>query len=301
MLKSLHLLLTYSCNYECDHCFLYCSPTSKGTFTLEQLRKVLDEATKLGTIESIYFEGGEPFLYYPIMLEGIKMCHEKGFKTGVVTNLYWANAIEDAIVWLKPLVEMEVDDISISDDTFHFGEEEGKPSSIAIHALKKLGREGTTICIEMPKVENDVRDEQQKGSQIVGGNIMFRGRAVEKLIKAVPQTHWKEFKECPYEDLEAPSRVHLDAFGNIHLCQGLLMGNMWKTPLSELLENYKGEEHPICRPLIKGGPALLAKKYDIMHEDHYVDACHFCFMVRKAMIEQYPDFLGPTQVYGIES
>lgn len=260
----------------------------------------MDEAAKLGTIESIYFEGGEPFLYYPIMLEGIKMCHERDFRTGVVTNLYWANAIEDAIVWLRPLVEMNVEDISISDDIFHFDKEEGKPSSLAMSALKELGRKGNRICIEMPKAVIDANGEQEKGSPVVGGNTMFRGRAVEKLIEKMPRTHWKEFIECPYENLENPSRVHLDALGNIHLCQGLLMGNMWKTPLSELVEKYNGEEHPICGPLIQGGPSLLARKNNFKHEESYVDACHFCYLVRKAMIDKYPEFLGPKQVYGIK-
>ena len=55
MLTGLHLLLTYQCNSECDHCFLYCSPYSKGTFTLNQIRTLLDEARKIDTIESIYF------------------------------------------------------------------------------------------------------------------------------------------------------------------------------------------------------------------------------------------------------
>ena len=33
MLTGIHFLLTYSCTSECDHCFLYCSPNAKGTFT----------------------------------------------------------------------------------------------------------------------------------------------------------------------------------------------------------------------------------------------------------------------------
>ena len=81
MLNGIHFLLTYKCNYECDHCFLYCGPHSEGTFTLEQIRTVLDEAVKIGTVEWIYFEGGEPFLFYPLMLEGLKIAYV-GFETG---------------------------------------------------------------------------------------------------------------------------------------------------------------------------------------------------------------------------
>ena len=95
MLTGLHLLLTYQCNSECDHCFLYCSPRSQGTFTLNQIRTLLDEARKIDTLNSIYFEGGEAFLYYPVLLEGIRIAQEAGFDVGIVTNAYFATDDED--------------------------------------------------------------------------------------------------------------------------------------------------------------------------------------------------------------
>ena len=51
MLTGLHFLLTYMCNSECDHCFVYSSPRVRGTFTLEQLRQVLNEGVRINTIE----------------------------------------------------------------------------------------------------------------------------------------------------------------------------------------------------------------------------------------------------------
>lgn len=81
MLTGIHFLLTYMCNLECDHCFVYSGPDAKGTFTLDQIRKVLNEATKIGTIKWIYFEGGEPFLFYPIMIEGIKIAPRYGVQS----------------------------------------------------------------------------------------------------------------------------------------------------------------------------------------------------------------------------
>ena len=63
MLTGIHILMTYKCNLACDHCFLYSSPSAKGTMTLPQIRCVLDESRKIGSVEWIYFEGGEPFLF----------------------------------------------------------------------------------------------------------------------------------------------------------------------------------------------------------------------------------------------
>jgi MoaA/NifB/PqqE/SkfB family radical SAM enzyme len=300
MLTGIHLLLTYMCNSECDHCFVYSGPNAKGTFTLSQIRKVLDETTKIGTINWIYFEGGEPFLFYPLMLEAIKIARSIGLNVGVVTNAYYATSEEDAELWLSPLDKLEISDLSISDDSFHYEKEKDNPAKRALASAKRLGIPVNSICIEKPSIEISADKKQDKGAPVIGGGAMFRGRAVEKLVKGLPQKSWEEFTECPYEDLKKPERVHLDSYGNVHLCQGLTMGNMWKDSLSALVRNYNADSHPICGPLFRGGPALLAKEYDVEHEDKYVDACHFCYLVRLALINRFPQYLAPRQVYGLE-
>jgi hypothetical protein len=300
MLKGLHFLLSYKCDSECDHCFVYSSPQAKGTFTLDQMKKVFDELAKVEKIEWVYFEGGEPFLFYPLMYEGIRIAHDMGFRTGVVTNAYWSTSEGDAELWLKPLHELGVSDISISDDTFHCEDNKASPAKHALNAARKLGISCGSIGIDKPTVEEGIDKEQAKGKPVIGGGVMFRGRAVEKLTEGLPRRPWEEFTECPYEDLNNPKRVHLDAYGNIHLCQGLSMGNMWNAPLSKIVKQYSADSHPICRPLVNGGPALLAKEYDVEHEDEYVDACHMCYLVRLALLDKFPQYLAPRLVYGLE-
>ena len=73
MLSAIHLLLTYACTMKCDHCFLYCAPNAPGTFTLEGIQAIIDDATLMKSVTGIYFEGGEPFLYYPLLMEGIRI------------------------------------------------------------------------------------------------------------------------------------------------------------------------------------------------------------------------------------
>jgi len=299
-LTGLHFLLSYMCNLECDHCFVYSAPSAKGTFTLKQIRDVLGEAVKIGTIEWIYFEGGEPFLFYPIMVEGIKLSRDMGFKTGVVTNAYYATSKEDAEIWLKPLCEMGISALSVSDDSYHSEDEKDNAAKRVSAAAKRLGMPVNSICIEKPTVETTTEKEEDKGAPVIGGGAKFRGRAVEKLLEGLPRRRWEEFTECPDEDLKEPKRVHLDSYGNVHLCQGLSMGNMWKTPLSVLVKNYDADSHPICGPLVRGGPALLAKECGIDHHDEYVDACHLCYLTRLAMIDKFPEYLAPRQVYGLE-
>ena len=72
-LTGLHLLLTYQCTFECDHCFVWGSPFQTGVMTLKQIGEILHQGEALGSITSIYFEGGEPFLYHPILVKGVEI------------------------------------------------------------------------------------------------------------------------------------------------------------------------------------------------------------------------------------
>mgnify|MGYP000902748399 CR=1 FL=1 len=295
-LTGIHFLLSYTCTYECDHCFLYCSPQARRTFTCGQLRRVFAEIELIGTIDTVYFEGGEPFLYYPILLEGLRLAARSRLRAGIVTNAYWATSSDDAEVWLRPLLDIGIAEISVSDDDFHHGSGEGNPARHAIAAMRNLGIPCDSICIESPRAEASTSN---KGQPVVGGHALLKGRAVEKLTPGLARRRCAEMIACPHEDLRAPARVHFDCFGNVHICQGLVMGNMWKTPLSQLVREYDAVQHPICGPLLNGGPAALARHYGLELPDDFVDECHFCYTVRKALIERFPCYLAPRQVYGL--
>jgi MoaA/NifB/PqqE/SkfB family radical SAM enzyme len=295
MLTGVHFLLTYKCTHECDHCFVFSGPRATGTFTGEQIRDVLDECVKLGTVETVFFEGGEPFLYYPLLLRGLELAAERGFKTGVVTNAYWATSEKDAELWLAPLARLGVATLSVSDDAFHFGDEEDNGAKRAVRAAEKLGLQAGSICIEPARVLPE--EERERGAPIVEGGPVLRGRAAEKLSDGLPRSPCSDFIECPFEDLRDPGRVHVDALGNVHLCQGLSMGNLWETPFAELVESYDPDAHPIAGPLLRGGPAALAADFDFDVGGEYVDACHACYSLRKLLRPRLPSFLAPPVVY----
>ena len=114
-ITGLHILLTYQCTYECDHCFVWGSPFQTGVFTLAQLEDVYQQALSLGTIHDIFFEGGEAFLYYPILLKAVARAKTLGFSVGIVSNNYWATSVEDALAWLRPLLEAMVREVTDTD------------------------------------------------------------------------------------------------------------------------------------------------------------------------------------------
>jgi hypothetical protein len=300
MLSEIHFLLTYTCNLECDHCFVYSGPNAKGTFTLSQIREVLSELTRIGTIEWVYFEGGEPFQFYPLMFEGIKMARDLGFKTGAVTNAFWASSVEDAELWMKPLKDLGVSGLTVSDDAFHFENEGSNPAKMAIEAGRRLGLDISVICIEKLGIEGDKSKEVCEAAPAAPGGLFFRGRAADKLKEGQPTREWTMFSECPFENLRDPRRVHIDPFGFVHVCQGISIGNFRVNPLSQIVRDYNCDSHPILGPLAKGGPVLLAEKYHTEHDEEYIDACDFCYHVRLALLEKFPEYLAPRQVYGLK-
>lgn len=277
-LTGLHLLLTYQCTFECDHCFAWGGPFQTGTMTLDTVDDIIDQAKQLGTIEWIYFEGGEAFLYYAILRSGILRAKEQGFKVGIVTNAYWANSESDALEWLQPIAGA-VDDLSISSDGYHGSSDNYRNTEIARAAARQLGIPVDFITVD----ESDV---------------LFRGRAAELLASRMPSTPWQEFTSCPWENLRHPDRVHVDPFGNLHVCQGISIGNMLKRPLAEIVAGYDPDEHPIVGPLLEGGPAEIIRRYHLPHEEGYADHCHLCYEARRALRSRFPDVLTPDQMYG---
>jgi len=294
-LSGLHLLLTYECNYACDHCFVWGGPSQTGTMTVESIERILSEADALGTIEWIYFEGGEAFLYFAMLRTGIRLARERGYKVGIVTNAYWAITDADAVEWLRPLAG-SVDDLSISNDAYHGSDEGVNQAEVACRAARLLGIPVDFISVAAP----GVCDVPAAAGQLPAGEsgVLYRGRAADKLSSHVEAKPWEQFTVCPWEDLRKPERLHVDPFGNLHICQGISIGNLFKRPLAEIMSTYDPDSHPIVGPLLVGGPAEIVRQYELAHEDGYADHCHLCYKSRCALRERFPDVLTPDQMYG---
>ena len=290
----LHFLLTYQCTFECDHCFVWGSPRQTGTFQIQQILDLLEQAARLGSVESIYFEGGEPFLYYPILLAGVRAAARLGFEVGLVSNAYWANSPEDAQEWLRPFAGL-LADLSISSDLFHSNEFISQQSRNAQAAAEALQIPCGVIQIDQPELAPASEGVIPEGEL----SVMYRGRAAAVLAKGAPHKAWSSFTECPHEELEEPGRLHVDPLGYLHVCQGITIGNVFESPLTEICSTYDPATHPICGPLLRGGPVELVRTYQLPHEDDYADACHLCYSSRQLLREQFPAVLGPDQVYGL--
>jgi MoaA/NifB/PqqE/SkfB family radical SAM enzyme len=290
-LSGLHILLTYQCTFECDHCFVWGSPKQDGVLTIDQVALILKQALEAG-VTSVYFEGGEPFLYYPILLKSVHLAADMGFEVGIVSNAYWAVTVADAEEWLRPFVG-RLADFTVSSDLYHCDECLGEKPQNALVAAKWLNIPTGLINIAPPEPDAPRIPE--------AGEVMYRGRAAEVLSPRAALHPWSQFDSCPHEDLRDPGRVHLDPLGNLHVCQGVVIGNLFEKPLKQILQEYDPDQHPICGPLLDGGPAALVSEYGLHPEQSYADACHLCYRMREQLRSRFPGLLCPDQMYGVAS
>jgi MoaA/NifB/PqqE/SkfB family radical SAM enzyme len=300
ILTGLHILLTYQCTFECDHCFVWGSPWQVGTLSLPQIRNVLEQARDMKSIREIYFEGGEPFMYYATLVKAVEEADRMGFEVGIVSNAYWAISQEDAIEWLKPF-RGRLADLSISSDLFHYDESYSIQIQNAEAAAKFL--DIPYGVIRVASLETNGRNDSYGVIQHVTANdsssVMYRGRAAIKLADVAPKYPWEKFQSCPYEDLLSPGRIHLDPLGNLHICQGISIGNLFEQSLGVIWKNYSPTNHPIIGPLVEGGPAELARRYSTLNLVEFADACHLCYITRSLLRPRFPTILLPDQMYGI--
>jgi len=247
--------------------------------TAPQVDGFLEQIVQLNGVTSVCAEGGEPFTRYPVMLHAIRQITHLGLSASALTNASWVTSEGEAEQRISELQGAGLTQLGVSTDEWH-------RRYIPVARVETLLRVCEAAELAASRMETSL------------GGVMFRGRAAERLAPDMPTHAAEELTTCPHERLEAPSRVHLDCYGRLHLCQGL---NVGPGELGEAIAAYDGRRHPIVAPLLEGGPYALARYaadvgFDLAAE--YVDACHLCYRAREFLRPRFPDLLGPDEMYG---
>jgi hypothetical protein len=300
-LESVHIVLTYRCTYECDHCFLHCGPHQPGAMTWAEVEGLLEQAATIEGVRKVFFEGGEPMLYYPLVRKGIERASQLGLDSGMVTCGYFATTVPDGELWLRPLREAGLSSLEVSIDPLHGDGDVRVHGRNLVDAGRAMGLDVSVISICDPRdVECVAAPTPRTGEE--PSPAMLRGRAAHQLVDGLDVRRVEGFTECSSEELEKPTRLHVDPYGNVHICQGIIAGNVWESSLPQVVAAYEPREHPVLGPLIEGGPRALAERTGIGAGDSFASECHACYEIRRALrnVKGYRELLGPNQVYGEE-
>ena len=139
-LKYLSILLTDRCPAACRICCLQCSP--KNTFVMDEtvMRRYIDEAGKLGTVQSVGFTGGEALLYPDLLKRTIRYAYEThGLPSTVVSNGFWAADEKKGKALIRELKECGLKGVRLSADLYH---QEYVPFTTLRKALRILFENG---------------------------------------------------------------------------------------------------------------------------------------------------------------
>jgi len=157
--RSLALLLTYKCNFLCDHCSVSAGPNRREVLTINHVRRVIEEAYTVPSIRTIVFTGGEPTLYLDVLEAGISLAHDKGFVTRLVTNAWWAKTPKQADRFLQNIRAAGLDELNVSYDDFH------------LPYLERFGGEQNVL--------NAVRAAAELGMTVLVGTVLHPGSRIK--------------------------------------------------------------------------------------------------------------------------
>ena len=311
-LDGIHFLVTYRCTYACGHCFVWGSPDAEGAMTLAQITSVIDQAAACG-VDTVYFEGGEPTLAYPVVLAAAKHARERGLEWGMVSNCFWATSPEDARLWLEPFVELGISDLSLSSYAYFVEDADEDRLRNAVLAAQALGlpmgvlEVGAAACLDVPGL--------RLGEAV--GEIMCKGRAAVEIAPGRADRPPETLVTCPFEDFADPGRAHVGCDGELQICQGISAGNVFlgrdraageELPhaphpdgLATVLESYDPARRPVVREIRAGGPWALAQACGhTPARESYADECHLCYEIRAALraAGRHPAVVAPGQCYG---
>ena len=231
-------------------------------------------------------------------LGAIQRARKLDYAVGVETNGYFARTVEAGVRFLRPLDLMGVKDIRISNDFLHYKNPETSSAKRALKAAMNLGLPTTLVRIKHPWDQEFPRNGNDSADNVLEKRLMFTGRAVETLPEGFPTSNWQEFTSCPRKDLTDPEEVFIDAYGYVQICPGISIGNAGEAPLHNIIENFAIQSQTIIQLLESKGPLGLMKNSAIPPDTEYVNPCHCCYSIRRELIDQYPDWFAPRQVYG---
>jgi MoaA/NifB/PqqE/SkfB family radical SAM enzyme len=317
-IRGMDFLLTFKCPSQCKHCSYRAGPKQEGCMNSADMEMWLAELVDTQPIRSCTFHGGEPFLYFEILKEGLEKARERGIhERWVITNGYWAETRIIAEEKLRELKEYGLTCITFSVDAFHQEYIPFDNVKTGLVAATQLGFD--TIAVDSYYiVSKDYNDTYNKITTKVIDNlnklpgvdffqypISFEGRAADYLTEDVQLRQGIPGGRCRFPrwlggDYQNPQTVEIDYEGNVTLCPGICIGNAKKRFLTDVIENYDYRNHPIMRIVAEEGPLglfKLAEAKGYKGARNFVNECHLCYEVRRFLRTVYPQYLTPAGCY----
>lgn len=316
-IKNLNLLLTYKCPSQCPHCAYYAGLDGSGLMSAQDVKSYL-RALGDHPVESLWIYGGEPFLYFGVLTEVVKIAKRRQIRQiGVLTNGYWSAKPKSGQKRLSLLKQVGLSDIIISTDGFHA---QRIPPELAINGIRsalQVGFQTVTASVAFlspRKASNPFNERSEEiwaqlreipGVSLYENPVTMIGRAAKHLLDCCRLRTVRGAKTCRPPSyiggsFERPEGVEIDPDGWVMICPGFSLGNAQMKSLTMLIGEYGNSNNFLWQTIRRKGPAGLlhrAKEEGYVPLKQYASGCHLCFEVRKFLQPHYPEQLAPAECY----
>lgn len=266
----------------------------------------------------VHVSGGEILINQTKCFELLETIHSYFKKNiGISTNAFWATHSNITHTIVQKLIHLGVTGIAISADYFHLPY---IPLSRPRKAVQSIVEQGLkTHCYIMgARCKSDILNHNEINSisehiakQVQNKTAMplapthIRSIGLGRYINTpkkntIPQGGCTELSEClGKRGPMNPSMVWVDCYGNVMLCYGIIIGNVYTTPFAEIIQSYTPKQHRIASIIAEKGPKGLYELAQSLHLEtpqEFYDECDLCFSCRQLLQKHYNE-LGPTECY----
>jgi len=304
------IILSYRCHSACKHCLYNCGPGwEKEPMSSETLREALQAVSTWPRTPQVHFTGGEPFLHFPLLLEGVRLASQLGITSYVETSAGWCVDRREAVERFETLKKEGLQAVLISCSPFHAEKIPPARTLEAVRAaLEVFGSNGVIVYLpdflrviqgfDLDRPTPISRYEEEFGVEGArrilwqGYSIISGGRSGYELGRIAPRYAAGAFAQadCAMDILYA-HHSHLDLYGNYisGFCGGLSAGDWHDLP--QMLRDFSQGRYPaLIDILVERGPYALLELARASYgyqplPDGYAGKCHLCVDLRRHLVE----------------
>jgi hypothetical protein len=307
-------ILSYRCNLDCAHCFFDVQGDLR-ILDYELAREALASLEQAEPLAWQHVSGGEPLLFEAELHRLLEVIQEHGSKTvGIATNGFWGDSEQRAQQTVSQLKRRGVNGLCLSADDYH---QSKLPVNYVRTAAEQVAAQGLkkhsfVVCCQPDGVSPSF---SEKDFALPLAPVFIRkigkGAAVDVLSDMarsgnVPDAPCRNLCCCLGETTPfTPQMVWIDPYGNVMICYGLIIGNLYESRLGEILRDYSVNQAPLLKILAEQGPVglyRLAVSNGWQPEEGFADECTLCWQARYFLRKHRskrldPEILGPDECY----
>ncbi|BEH03143.1 hypothetical protein brsh051_24240 [Brooklawnia propionicigenes] len=266
-------LLTKRCTGWCEHCSVMTDDRNPDR-SYEGLDAVVSASTVLysaGNVTSMMVYGGEPLLYPATVQRLFQLARTHNVASReLITNGFFSRNPSVIADTVAGLVDSGVTLVHLSVDAFH---QPRIPLPFVEQFITQLQANGFSELFLHPSwvVQREHQNEyNQTTEQLLAGLVDKYGVRVSQGNTIIPagfnrhtlSDYYPRLPELPVQRCSdipwanSPDKVHSLRFlpnGDVHICRAAILGNIYQSTITELLDSYDPFSDPILLTLLDQG------------------------------------------------